>query len=58
LELLTVEWCTQRLVNLHNAFREILVDIMYRLGVPSVAALRGRTDLLMHLDYDNEKVRT
>jgi glutamate synthase domain-containing protein 2/ferredoxin len=55
LELLTVEWCTQRLVNLHNALRECLVDILYRLGLPSVAALRGRTDLLMHLDYDNEK---
>ena len=55
LELLTVEWCTQRLVNLHNAFRECLVDILYRLGVESVAALRGRTDLLMHLDYENER---
>jgi glutamate synthase domain-containing protein 2/ferredoxin len=55
LELLTVEWCTQRLVNLHNAFREILVDILYRLGIESVTALRGRTDLLMHLDYDNKR---
>jgi glutamate synthase domain-containing protein 2 len=53
LELLTVEWCTQRLVNMHNAFRECLVDILYRLGVESVTALRGRTDLLMHLDYEN-----
>ncbi len=55
LELLTVEWCTQRLINLHHAFRECLVDIMYRLGVESVTALRGRTDLLMHLDYDNKR---
>jgi glutamate synthase domain-containing protein 2 len=58
LELLTVEWCTQRLVNLHNALRECLVEILYRLGVPSVALLRGRTDLLMHLDYDNKKAET
>ena len=52
LELVTVEWCTQRLVNLHNAWRGILVDILYRLGLDSVAALRGRTDLLTHLDYE------
>jgi glutamate synthase domain-containing protein 2/ferredoxin len=54
LELLTVEWCTQRLINLYGAFRKCLVDILYRLGIESVASLRGRTDLLMHLDYDNK----
>ena len=55
LELLTVDWCTQRLINMHCAFRECLVDILYRLGLESVAALRGRTDFLMHLDYENDK---
>jgi glutamate synthase domain-containing protein 2/ferredoxin len=55
LELVTVEWCTQRLVNMYTAWRETLVDLLYRLGLDSVAALRGRTDLLMHLDYENEK---
>ena len=54
LELVTTEWCTQRLVNLYNAWREMLVAIMVRLGVDSVAALRGRTDLLTHLDYEDE----
>ena len=54
-QLLTVEWCTQRLINMHHAFRECLVDILFRLGMESVAALRGRTDLLMHLDYDNNR---
>jgi glutamate synthase domain-containing protein 2/ferredoxin len=53
LEMVTVEWCTQRLVNLYHAWREALLDILYRLGLPSVAALRGRTDLLQHLDYEN-----
>jgi glutamate synthase domain-containing protein 2 len=53
-QLLTVDWCTQRLINLHHAFRECLVDILYRLGVESVIALRGRTDLLMHLDYEGK----
>ncbi len=52
LELVTVDWCTQRLVNMYNAWREILVDTLWRLGLDSVAALRGRTDLLTHLDYE------
>jgi glutamate synthase domain-containing protein 2/ferredoxin len=53
LELVTVEWCTQRLVNLYTAWREILIDLLYSLGLDSVAALRGRTDLLTHLDYED-----
>jgi glutamate synthase domain-containing protein 2 len=52
LEMVSVEWCTQRLVNLYSAWREMLVEILYRLGLDSVAALRGRTDLLRHLDYE------
>ena len=30
-----------------------LNEILYRLGLDSVAALRGRTDVLMHLDYED-----
>jgi glutamate synthase domain-containing protein 2 len=52
LEMVSVEWCTQRLVNLYHAWRETLIDILHRLGLESVAALRGRTDLLTHLDYE------
>ena len=51
-QLLETDWSTQRLVNMYNAWREILVDILWRLGLDSVTALRGRTDLLMHLDYE------
>jgi len=54
LEMVTVDWCTQRLVNLYSAWRSVLVDLLYRLGLDSVAALRGRTDLLEHLDYERE----
>ena len=54
LEMLDVDWCTQRLVNLYTAWRTLLVDLLYRLGLDSVSALRGRTDLLTHLDYENE----
>lgn len=55
LELLTLEWSTQRIVNLYHAWRERLIDYMYRLGVDSVESLRGRTDLLYHLDYENDE---
>jgi glutamate synthase domain-containing protein 2 len=54
LEMLTIEWSTQRLVNLYNAWHEILVDLLHRLGLDSVSALRGRTDLLSHLDYEEK----
>ena len=54
LEMVNVEWCTQRLVNLYTAWRQMLVDILFRLGLDSVSALRGRVDLLSHLDYEHE----
>ena len=54
---MTVEWGTQRLINLYSAWRKELVQILRRLGVRSVSELRGRTDLLMHLDYANDVER-
>ncbi len=51
---MNIEWGTQRLVNLYNAWYEELVDILQRLGLKSIRELRGRTDLLMHLDYTND----
>jgi glutamate synthase domain-containing protein 2 len=53
LELVSIDWCTQRLVNLYTAWQQMLIDLLYRLGLDSVAALRGRTDLLSHLDYED-----
>jgi glutamate synthase domain-containing protein 2 len=49
-----IEWGTQRLVNLYTAWRKVLVGILQRLGLRSVSELRGRTDLLMHLDYNHD----
>ena len=49
-----LDWGTQRLINLYSAWRKTLVGILMRLGLRSVAELRGRTDLLMHLDYTND----
>ncbi len=52
-----LEWGTQRLINMYNAWRNELIKILKRLGMRSVAELRGRTDLLMHLDYTNDVER-
>jgi glutamate synthase domain-containing protein 2 len=49
-----LEWGAQRLINMYNAWRNELVRMLQRLGLESVSRLRGRSDLLMHLDYTNE----
>jgi glutamate synthase domain-containing protein 2 len=49
-----IEWGTQRLINLYAAWRKEFVQILCRLGLRSVGELCGRTDLLMHLDYNND----
>jgi glutamate synthase domain-containing protein 2 len=53
-EKMGIEWVTQRLINMYAAWREQLVDLLARLGLQSVQELRGRTDLLRHLDYEQE----
>jgi glutamate synthase domain-containing protein 2 len=50
---INLEWGAQRVINLYSAWHKQLVDILRRLGMRKVSELRGRTDLLMHLDYDN-----
>jgi glutamate synthase domain-containing protein 2 len=49
-----LDWGTQRIINMYAAWRKELVEILKRLGLRSVSELRGRTDLLMHLDYTND----
>ncbi len=49
-----IDWGTQRIINLYSAWRKELVDILHRFGMRRVSELRGRSDLLMHLDYTNE----
>jgi len=53
-EMVNLEWGTQRIINLYHAWRKELVDILKRFGLRSVRELRGRSDLLMHLDYTND----
>ena len=53
-EKMSVEWGSQRIINLYSAWRKELVGILGSFGMSSVSELRGRTDLLMHLDYTND----
>ena len=49
-----LDWGTQRIINLYNAWRKDLVGILKRFGMRSVRELVGRSDLLMHLDFNND----
>ena len=46
---MSLEWATQRLINLLGAWREEIVGVMARAGLRTVRELRGRTDLLYYL---------
>lgn len=52
--MIDLHWGAQRIINLYSAWRKELVDILRRFGLRSVSELRGRIDLLMHLDYTND----
>jgi len=45
------DWSSQRLINLFHSYAVQLQYILWRFGMRSVAELRGRSDLLRHLDY-------
>jgi glutamate synthase domain-containing protein 2/ferredoxin len=49
---MSLEWATQRLINLHNAWREQMVDVLARLGMTSIRELRGRRDLLCYISNE------
>jgi glutamate synthase domain-containing protein 2/formate hydrogenlyase subunit 6/NADH:ubiquinone oxidoreductase subunit I len=48
---MSIEWGTQRLINLFNAWSTGLKKILKRFGMKKISELRGRTDLLIHLDF-------
>jgi glutamate synthase domain-containing protein 2 len=48
MQLVSLEWATQRLINLQNAWREQTVEALARIGLPSIQALRGRTEFLYY----------
>ena len=45
---MSLDWATQRLINLLNAWREQMVEILVQLGMRSIRELRGRTDCLYY----------
>ena len=47
----SVEWATQRLINLFHSYSIQLQEILWRLGMKSIKELVGRADLLVHQDY-------
>jgi glutamate synthase domain-containing protein 2 len=51
MDLIDLEWGTQRIINMFLAWRSELVRILRRLGMKSLRELVGRTDCLVHLDY-------
>ena len=58
MNLIEVEWGTQRILNLFLSWRQELIRILKKLGMKSLKELVGRTDCLVHLDYmknGNEK---
>jgi glutamate synthase domain-containing protein 2 len=47
-----VEWAAQRIINLYGSWRQQIVTILRLLGLRSITELVGRTDCLVHLDYE------
>ena len=52
--LMSLDWATQRLINLQNAWREQMVDVLSRLGMKSIRDLRGQSRVLCYLSGDAE----
>ena len=51
--LMNLTWGTQRVINMLSCWRDQLREILYRLGLRSIRELVGRTDVLAHLDYND-----
>ena len=54
---MSLDWATQRLINLLGAWREEIVGVMSRAGLRTVRELRGRTDLLYYLADPSKESR-
>jgi glutamate synthase domain-containing protein 2 len=50
-----LDWAAQRLINFLHSWSVQLRGILRRFGMSSVRELVGRSDLLVHLDYDNPR---
>lgn len=54
--LIDINWGTQRIINLYAAWRKQLIVLLKILGLASISELVGRTDLLAHLDYEENNL--
>ncbi len=54
-QMITEEYAEQRIVNMYMAWRKQWCELLRQLGLKSVKELVGRWDLLVHLDYLDEK---
>ena len=52
--MITEKYAEQRLINMYMAWRRQWCDILRNFGMKSIKELRGRSDLLVHLDYLDE----
>ena len=52
---LSTDWVHRRIVNMYRIWEQELRWILARLGVPSIAALRGRSDLLRYRPRESEQ---
>jgi glutamate synthase domain-containing protein 2 len=53
----TEAWAEQRIVNMYLAWRKQWCELLRQLGMRRLKELVGRSDLLVHLDYLDEKER-
>jgi glutamate synthase domain-containing protein 2/ferredoxin len=58
-QLISEAWAEQRIFNMYSAWRHQWCDILRQFGMNSIRELRGRSDLLVHLDYldENERIK-
>jgi len=55
--MITEQWAEQRIVNMYLAWRKQWCQLLKQYGMQSIKQLVGRTDLLVHLDYMEERER-
>jgi glutamate synthase domain-containing protein 2/ferredoxin len=49
IELMSLDWAAQRLINLQNAWHEQMMAVLRQLGMTSIRELRGRSDVLCYV---------
>jgi len=53
--LMSLEWASQRLINLQNAWHEQMIAVLKKLGIASTRELRGRSDVLCYISDESKE---